>query len=119
MTNEAVEPGWIPTDATFGARLALIRQHRGWTNVKEAALACGVPVESWRGWEQGVAPREYLKACRTIADRSGSDYDWLLDARRPSNWGEVTREYLGLLSVNRPAASTNLAIVPEPAQVAA
>jgi len=53
MTNEAVEPSWIPSDATFGARLALVRQHRGWTNVKEAALSCGLPVESWRGWEQG------------------------------------------------------------------
>src|SRR5258705_513692 len=29
--------GWIADDGTFGARLVLIRQRMGWTNISEAA----------------------------------------------------------------------------------
>jgi transcriptional regulator with XRE-family HTH domain len=50
MTTQRVERGWVPEES-FGARLALIRQHYGW-NVKEAAMKCHVPVETWRGWER-------------------------------------------------------------------
>lgn len=75
---------WVANDATFGARLALIRQHMGWGNLKEAAVACGIPVESWRSWERdGVLPRRYLESCAQIARVAGCDYGWLVD-RRPS-----------------------------------
>lgn len=84
--------GWIASDDTFGARLAMIRQHKGWGNVKEAALACGIPVQSWRTWERdGKQPRYYPYVCQQIAERSGADFSWLLDGRRPGG-GEVRRE---------------------------
>jgi|SRR2546423_3648057 len=76
-------PAWIPTDDTFGARLALVRQKMGWGNVKEAALACGLPPESWRTWERdNVTPRRVVQIARRIAERTGADYGWLLDGPR-------------------------------------
>jgi hypothetical protein len=70
---------WIPTDSTFGARLALIRQHMAWGNVKEAALACGLPPESWRTWERdGVEPRGLTRIARQISNAVGCDYGWLV-----------------------------------------
>lgn len=70
---------WIARDSdSFGARLALVRQRMGWGNVKEAALACGLPVESWRGWERdNASPRNLIDACRKIAARTGCDVHWL------------------------------------------
>jgi transcriptional regulator with XRE-family HTH domain len=71
--------GWIPTDDTFGARLALVRQRMGWGNVKEAAMACGVPAGSWRNWERdGRLPRDLAKIAALIAERTGADCDWLI-----------------------------------------
>ena len=70
--------GWVATDATFGARLALIRQRCGWGNTKEAALACGLPVQSWRGWERdGRQPRDFIQVCEKIAKATGCDVFWL------------------------------------------
>jgi transcriptional regulator with XRE-family HTH domain len=81
MTTQRVERGWVPAE-TFGGRLALVRQHFGW-NVKEAAIICRVPVETWRGWERDhTQPRRYLEVCRVIAEATGADYDWVLDGRR-------------------------------------
>jgi hypothetical protein len=83
---------WTANDATFGARLALVRQRRGWGNVKEAALICGVPAQSWRSWERdGVMPQggRYFGVCAQIAAASGCDYGWLVD-RRPSGSSEPT-----------------------------
>jgi hypothetical protein len=78
MTTIAVERGWVPTASDFGARLALVRQHMGWGNVQEAALACGLPVSSWRNWERdNRQPRDYMGACRAIASRTGCDLGWL------------------------------------------
>ncbi len=79
---------------TFGGRLALVRQHFGW-NVKEAAVRCRVPVETWRGWERDhTQPRRYLEVCRTIAQATGASYDWLLDGRRiPTPPNRPTPEY--------------------------
>lgn len=69
----------MPDDSTFGARLALVRQFMKWGNVKEAAVACGLPVESWRTWERdNVLPRRYTAICVTIADKTGCDLGWLL-----------------------------------------
>jgi hypothetical protein len=71
---------WIPTDSTFGARLALIRQYKGWGNVKLAAEACGLPPESWRTWERdGVEPRGLTRIARQISEKAGCDYGWLVD----------------------------------------
>jgi transcriptional regulator with XRE-family HTH domain len=81
MVTQSVEHGWVPEE-TFGARLALIRQRYGW-NVKQAAIACRLPVQSWRGWERDhMQPRRYLEVCRIVAEATGADYDWLLDGRR-------------------------------------
>lgn len=71
---------WVPDDSTFGARLALIRQGKKWRNVKMAAQICGVPVATWRSWEERTTPglpRE-LERVRQIADVAGVDYMWLL-----------------------------------------
>jgi hypothetical protein len=74
---------WVPDDSTFGARLALIRQRMGWGNVKEAAMACGLPVESWRNWERdGAMPRRMVEVASVIADRTGCDLGWLLAGSR-------------------------------------
>lgn len=71
--------GWIPDDGQFGARLALVRQRMAWGNVKEAALACGIPVESWRSWERdGAYPRKIDEVSRRIADRTGADFMWVM-----------------------------------------
>lgn len=76
-TSEAEQQVWVP-HLTFAARLALIRHHKGW-NIKEAALACGVPPQSWRGWEiQHRLPTDIRKVARQIAARSGVDRDWLM-----------------------------------------
>lgn len=75
--------GWIPDDSTFGARLALVRQRMGWGNLKEAAIECGIPPETWRTWERdGVVPRRMVEISGLIADRTGCDYGWLLAGQR-------------------------------------
>ena len=93
MTAQPTQ-GWTPTDATFGARLALVRQRMGWGNVKEAALACGLPVESWRNWERdGRTPRDFIEVCRRVSTATGADVNWLaglprLDSnQQPAGWG--------------------------------
>jgi hypothetical protein len=79
-----VTAAWTADDATFPARLALIRQRMGWGNVTEAAVACGVPVESWRNWERdGRKPHDYIGVCEKVSAASGCDYGWLVN-RRPS-----------------------------------
>lgn len=71
--------GWVPSAETFPARLALVRQRMGW-NVKEAALACGLGVSTWRGWEiDGSRPQNYVEVCRSIASATGCNYRWLMD----------------------------------------
>lgn len=73
---------------TFSARLALVRNRMGW-NAKEAALACGLPAQSWRNWEQGVRPHNYPEVCQLIADRTGCEASWLFGIT-PSGGTEVT-----------------------------
>jgi hypothetical protein len=68
---------WVP-ELTFGARLALVRQRMGW-NVKEAARICGVPAQSWRGWEvHGRVPHNLVTISMQIATATGCDYLWLV-----------------------------------------
>lgn len=71
--------GWTASDATFAARLALVRQHMGWGNITEAAKACDVPTESWRNWERdGMEPRRIRTVAQKIATVTGCDFLWLL-----------------------------------------
>lgn len=85
---------WVP-ELTFGARLALVRHRMGW-NVKEAAAACGLPAQSWRGWEiAGHLPRRYVEIAKVISTRTGVDYHWLVFGPDEGG-GEVmppTRQY--------------------------
>lgn len=100
----SVEPStsgaWVPDDSTFGARLALVRQRMQWGNVKEAAIACGLPAESWRTWERdGVTPRRVVEVASIISARTGCDYGWLLAGNRlrsaTNGTADVnTRQYL-------------------------
>lgn len=85
---------WIPTDATFAARLALIRQRMGWGNVAEAAHACGLPVASWRNWERdGREPRRAVEIAQIIAGRTGCDLMWLLmGPQRLGSPGAITHQ---------------------------
>jgi transcriptional regulator with XRE-family HTH domain len=76
-------------DLTFGARLALIRHKMGW-NIKEAATACGVPPQSWRGWELNARePHRLTTISMAIASRTGVDYLWLVHG--PNRGGAITR----------------------------
>lgn len=89
MTEMAVagQAGWVADDSTFGARLALVRQRMSWGNVKEAADACGLPVENWRRWERdGRAPRDIVEIAGIISERTGCDFGWLLAGRRLSGY---------------------------------
>jgi len=106
MTTEASAPTWIPSDATFGTRLAMVRQRMGW-NQAEAARACGLPQTSWREWELEIgAPRNLVVIVKQIASAAGCDYLWLLagpDGKSP----EPTRRLPGhdrvVATVVRPA----------------
>lgn len=83
QAQQSTAKGWMPDDSTFGARLALVRQRMGWGNVREAAVECGVPPESWRTWERdGVVPRRIVEIAGLIAERTGCDYGWLLAGPR-------------------------------------
>lgn len=93
-TEAQTEP-WIPSPDSFGARLALVRQRMGWGNVKAAAQACGLPVETWRTWERdGVEPRRLVTIAMTIATKTGCDYLWLVHG--PERGGSIRRSaYVG------------------------
>lgn len=68
---------WVP-ELTFAARLALVRHRMGW-NIKEAAIACGVRPQSWRGWElERRLPHDLIGVVDAIAARTNVDPDWLL-----------------------------------------
>lgn len=69
----------------FAARLALVRNKMGW-NAKEAALACGLPAQSWRNWEAGKRPHDYIEVCQKITDRTGVSTEWLVLGVRKSSF---------------------------------
>jgi hypothetical protein len=100
---------WIPTDDSFGARLALIRQRMAWGNVKEAATECGLPTESWRTWERdGVEPRGLMRIAQQISDKTGCDLAWLVggSAFRAASGRSTTTPYVvraKRTAVRRPA----------------
>lgn len=89
MTTDTSAPAraWVPTDDTFAARLAMVRHRSGW-NIKEAAVACGVPPASWRLWEiDGARPRDQVAAARLISGAAGCDFQWLLLGRNEGRVG--------------------------------
>lgn len=79
MTTSVAGPStWIPTDDSFGARLALVRQRMGW-NIAKAARECGLNDENWRLWEQlGREPARLTTVAKQIATRTGCEYLWLV-----------------------------------------
>lgn len=78
MTISELEPSTRVPELTFAARLALVRHCNGW-NIKEAAQACGVPPQSWRGWEvQNRLPHDMVGTVKRIALRARVDREWLL-----------------------------------------
>lgn len=100
MTTSVERPrtSWIPDDSTFGARLALVRQHMGWGNVLKAAEECKVPVESWRRWERdGRRPHDIQEQAEKISERTGCDFDWLLRGRRTGQAGVQPNERLAAI----------------------
>lgn len=99
MTVDLGQARWVPDAATFGARLALVRQKMGW-NLKEAALACGLPSGSWREWElHGREPRGLNAIATKIADRTGCDDYWLMTGRpSPGGSGDGTAQPVGELA---------------------
>lgn len=72
--------GWVPDPANdFGARLALVRQHAGWTNIRLAASTCGVEPKSWRAWEsKNRHPRDFATVCKAVSDACGVNLVWLM-----------------------------------------
>lgn len=88
--------GWTVDASTFGARLALIRQHMGWGNVAEAAKACGIATASWRNWERDNRdPRRITQIAKQISTATGCDYLWLLIGPDgvDGGGGGTTRQY--------------------------
>lgn len=81
-------------ELTFPARLALVRNRMGW-NGKEAALACGLPPQSWRNWESGKRPHDYEQVCRAIAARTGCSLMWLLTGATDPTGGGMNPRYEG------------------------
>lgn len=110
-THEAL--GWVPSDAEFATRLAMVRQHMGW-NAKEAALACGLPAQSWREWETlGRRPRDLVQVCQQIAARTGVHWLWLLTGQTEPGAGPmataVIHQYLTIAAQRRSSAATRRA----------
>jgi transcriptional regulator with XRE-family HTH domain len=77
MALPITDTDWVPED-TWGARLALVRQHMGW-NYEQAGKACDIEPETWRQWEKrGRSPRKIHEIARRIASVSGANYVWLM-----------------------------------------
>jgi transcriptional regulator with XRE-family HTH domain len=76
-TVRETDQGWVPSADTFGARLALVRQHLG-LNVKAAAERAGLDHSSWGTWERGRQPRDMVDKARQISGALGCDFIWLL-----------------------------------------
>lgn len=98
MTATGTRVPWVPTTDAFGVRLAMIRQLLHW-NVKEAAIACGIPPGSWRQWEVfGSIPRDLVGTARAIADASGADMIWIMT-------GEASHDAIPMARIEGEVAS--------------
>jgi hypothetical protein len=115
---------WIPSDASFGARLALVRQQMQWGNIAEAALACGVPTESWRSWERdNRLPRDLHQKAERIAGATGCDLMWLMTGRavrlpRDPNGGLAAGRGPGTIPIV-PGEDSRRSCTPAPLAIAA
>lgn len=89
-TVRETDRGWVPSADSFGARLALVRQHLG-LNVKAAAERAGLDHSSWGTWERGRQPRDLVDKARQISAALGCDFIWLLTGS--SEGGNATGEY--------------------------
>lgn len=87
MSTPITDTAWIPSTATFGARLALVRWRMGW-NVREAAQACDLKESNWRGWElDGRLPHRLNEVAGKIAATTGASKYWLIDGEgQPSDY---------------------------------
>lgn len=87
QVTQVTDSAWIPSTATFGARLALVRWRMGW-NVKEAAQACDLKESNWRGWElDGRLPHRLNEVAGKIAVTTGVSKYWLIDGEgQPSDY---------------------------------
>jgi transcriptional regulator with XRE-family HTH domain len=77
MTVVQSETGWVPSTESFGARLALVRNHLG-LNVAKAAELAGEDDSNWQNWERGVKPRDMVDKARKISEALGCNFLWLL-----------------------------------------
>jgi hypothetical protein len=64
-------------------------------NQKEAALACGVPQNSWREWEAGRSPRNLVEVASKIGAVTGISEYWIITGRELDGGGgnAVTHQY--------------------------
>ena len=88
--------GFIPDASTFGMRLAMVRQAKGWGNVAEAAKETGIPIASWRNWERdNREPHRLTTIAKQIAAVTGCDYLWLVHGPDRGEGGQPrsTHEY--------------------------
>lgn len=103
----------VPLD-TFAARLAVIRIAMGWSGVEEAAEACGINRETWRGWEKdGRMPRDLAATARRIEEHTGYDATWVAmgGPLRSRCFMRVVPAYLGQLELAETAPRADLAVV--------
>jgi hypothetical protein len=79
MTTQPVDRrrGVIPTDDSFGMRLAMVEQLFGW-NPTEAATQCNLSPRSWMTWKEGRKPRKMDEVVAAIVRRTGVDVLWLM-----------------------------------------
>jgi len=110
MTTESTH-GWVPSDQAFAARLALVRNRMGW-NLKEAALACGLPPSSWTNWEtKGKRPHDYVQVCQAIANRTGANFEWLaLGPKEEADLPPTTHQKVSERSLPVPSFSLPVAV---------
>lgn len=77
-TGSGPTKGKVASLATFGDRLAAIRQEMR-IHPHEAAALIGVSDQTWRNWEAGTTqPQKMLETARKIAEATDYDLTWLL-----------------------------------------
>lgn len=75
-TSPTVARDWVPDLESFAARMALVRHAMGW-NLKEAAVKCGLAVNAWARYEEGMRPRDLVNVVEKIATATGVHRSWL------------------------------------------
>lgn len=78
MTTEPTTTRSVPED-TLALRLVIARVYRGHYNAASAALAVGVPRQSWSNWERGKPIQHEDAMLAKIARVLDVDEDWLRD----------------------------------------